>query len=297
MLCIVGILTAISVPLLTTIATAHDHKTDKPVTQPTPTNTPTATPTYDAQKAEVNAYYNAFKQRDYATAYNMSHMNDANSNPEAYCGFVAGYAGMVDNSITIDGAEPLNDASSVQKYGMDAVRVDITITATEMGSQGETHVSTYQQYQVVQNGKIVGGGDRNSNKNGMVGTPTVTVPPQTLTKPDTTHTLAQQVQEVAQEQYDYLNRKDYQDAYNMWSKVYQSTTSFCSFLLSRVQVQHFAIQVGNVSDPGDGTEDVPVTVTETVGGVDNAPNKMVYSVEQNSVANTWSIMQAVSILS
>lgn len=295
MLCLVGVIAAISIPLLGTIA--DDPRSNKPVTQTksTTTPTPTATLTPDEQNAiaVVNDYYNAFKQRDYATAYNMSHTDTANPNSVAYCGFVADYAGMVSNELTNVHAEPLNGPDSIQTYGARAVRVDIRIKAAEMDAQGDIRESTYDQYQVVQNGKIVGGGNRNSNTNGMVGTPTVTVPAQSLTMPVTTDSLPQQVQEVIQEQYEYLNRKDYRDAYNMWSKQFQSNTSFCSFLLAHVRVQRFTVQVGTVSDPGDGTEDAPVMVKETGGETNNTYYNMIYYVAQQN-NGSWEIMQTVN---
>lgn len=299
MLCLVGVIAAISIPLLTTIA--DDPRSNPSVTQPKPTTipTPTATLTPDEQNAiaVVNDYYNAFKKRDYATAYNMSHTDVANPTSEAYCGFVGDYAGMIDNTVTIDDAEPLNDASPIQTYEVNAVRVDITITATEEVVPPhfpyETRISTYQQFQVVQGGKIVGGGNRNSNSNndGMLGNPTVIATPQPLTPINLTDTFSQQAQEVVQEQYEYLNRKDYSNASNMWGQRYQSHKAKCSFLLAHVQVQQYTIQVGNASDVGDGTESVPVSVIETVAKKDNAPYQLVYYVDKQ----TDSIMQVVSI--
>lgn len=295
-LCLLVLIGAVSVPSLNAMIRGYSSGgsstgTSKPTATPGPTQPPTVT--YASQIAVVKSYYGAFKQRDYTTAYNLSHTDTANPNSDAYCGFVKDYAGMLSNTLSIDSVEPLNDVSSTQRYGTNAVRVDITITATEMDAQGDTRVSVYQQYQVVRGGKIVGGDKRNSNENGMVGTPTVTAPAQPITMPVTTDSLSQQVQEVIQEQYDYLNRKDYQDAYNMWSKQYQSITSFCSFLLDHVRVQLFTVQVGTVSDPGDGTEDAPVTVTETVAGTNNAPYNMTYYVApQNNL--TWEIMQTVN---
>lgn len=299
-LCLLVLISIVGVPLFSAMmadsgsAKSHSGPPSKPTATFTPTPTATLTPVEQNAIAVVSNYYKSFKQRDYTTAYGMSHTDTANSDPDLYCRFVTDYAGMVDNSIKIDDVVPLNDATSVQKYGANAVRVDITITATEeIGPSYETRISTYQQYHIVQSGKIVSVGTRNNSKNGMVGTPTVIATPQSVTTPNSAHTQSLQVQEAIQEQYDYLNRKDYDDAYNMWSKQYQSTTSFCSFLLARVQVQHFTVQVGNVSDPGDGTEDAPVTVTETVAGTSNAPYNLVYYVAQQN-DGSWEIMQTVN---
>lgn len=68
---------------------------------------------------------------------------------------------------------------------------------------------------------------------------------------------------VVTQYYVYINAKNYQSAYALWGKSYQSSTSYTTFAQGFATTQNDDLQIGNAVALSNGTVKVSVTVTAT----------------------------------
>jgi serine/threonine protein kinase len=101
---------------------------------------------------------------------------------------------------------------------------------------------------------------------GLLTTPQgMTTPTPTTTS---TPTPAQQARAIVQQYYNDINKRDYQDAYNLFGSKLQNGQKYDDFVNGFKYTAHDAVQIGNITSNADGTFNVPVTITATE---DNVP--------------------------
>jgi serine/threonine-protein kinase len=83
-----------------------------------------------------------------------------------------------------------------------------------------------------------------------------------------TPTPAQQASATVQQYYNDINKRDYQDAYNLFGSKLQNGQKYDDFVNGFKNTVHDTIQIGNVTSNSDGTFNVPITVNATE---DNVP--------------------------
>ena len=95
----------------------------------------------------------------------------------------------------------------------------------------------------------------------------LTTPPGRTTTPTptttSTHTASQQASATVQQYYNDINKRDYQDAYNLFGSKLQNGQKYDDFVNGFKNTVHDTIQIGNVTSNSDGTFNVPVTVNAT----------------------------------
>jgi serine/threonine protein kinase len=94
----------------------------------------------------------------------------------------------------------------------------------------------------------------------MTPTPTPTTIP--------TPTPSQQASATVQQYYNDINKRDYQDAYNLFGSKLQNGQKYNDFVNGFKNTVHDTIQIKNVTSNSDGTFNVPITVNATE---DNIP--------------------------
>jgi len=103
----------------------------------------------------------------------------------------------------------------------------------------------------------------------------------------------EQARGVVQQYYDDINNKNYQDAYGLW-KWDANAPSFATFQNGYVNTEHDALTIRNVTQQGDGTVKVVLTIlaTERInGGTQQHTYAGYYIVGQD--AGTWKILRGV----
>ncbi|GHO96240.1 hypothetical protein KSF_062880 [Reticulibacter mediterranei] len=92
---------------------------------------------------------------------------------------------------------------------------------------------------------------------GHIATPTVTAITPTPS-PTAAKTPEQQAQAVIEQYFNYINQKNYQAAYNLWTP---SPSSYQSFVNGFAHTKHDDIQTGSITQQNDGTVQVPIVIT------------------------------------
>jgi hypothetical protein len=94
--------------------------------------------------------------------------------------------------------------------------------------------------------------------------PPVALPGPPVANPGGVGISAQQAVATVKQYYTYINARDYQDAYSLWGRSYQNSTSLPTFAQGFANTQNDTIQLGNVVMLSDGTVKVPITVLASI---------------------------------
>jgi hypothetical protein len=92
---------------------------------------------------------------------------------------------------------------------------------------------------------------------GHTATPTATTSTPTPS-PTAAKTPEQQAQAVIEQYFNYINQKNYQAAYNLWTP---PPSNYQSFVNGFAHTKHDDIQTGSVTQQNDGTVQVPIVIT------------------------------------
>jgi len=182
----------------------------------------------------VSLYYADINAKNYQSAYTRwgSHYRSSTS----YQTFSQGFANTQGDSLQLGTATQLSDGT---------VKVPVTVVAT-ISSTGSLTVNTYQGYYIV---GTEGGQIRllnaslqltNSNKNSVM-----------------------RAVSLLEQYYADLNNKDYSNAYSIWGRAYQKSTSSYQFAKGFDNTKSVSININSegVTLLNDGTVRVPLTIT------------------------------------
>jgi serine/threonine protein kinase len=93
--------------------------------------------------------------------------------------------------------------------------------------------------------------------------PTATAQPSPTATTPPTPTPMQQAQATVQSYFDYINVRDYADAYNLFGSYLKNKQSYNSFASGYAHTEHDDVQFGAITSNSDGTFKVAVTITAT----------------------------------